>query len=79
MRHRVAMREGSCDAPKYLIGLQDSTNSQSGYHNKTVVVHRLGQKPTTEPYKNIQIESNQPKQIAGLLPKLSDDAVDVEF
>jgi hypothetical protein len=79
MRYRVAVREGDYRTSQYLIGLLDSTNSQSGCHNKTVVVHRLGQKPTTEPYKNIQIESNQPKQIAGLLPKLSDDAVDVEF
>lgn len=84
MRYRVAMREEGYDAPRYLTGLQNSTNNQLGYDSETIVVHRLGHEPMVIPYRRVEIENDgQPKQIAELLPEIekpiSDDPHDVEF
>jgi hypothetical protein len=79
IRHRVAMREGGCDAPKYLMGLQDSTNNQLGHDRKIIVVQRLGHEPIVVPYRKVEIDNDrQPKHIAELLPKLPDDTSNVK-
>lgn len=71
IRYRVAMREGGCDAPKYLMGLQDSTNNQLGHDRKIIVVQRLGHEPMVVPYRKLEIDNDrQPKQIAELLSEI---------